>query len=765
MGALSYIDAYKTGINSFPKDDLPLSKKDEKWHLAYAKAIMADYANDRCGIAYSRREQILKNRRWAFGTNSEEEFKNIIYEFDVSDEEKQAFTNLDTSIIPIISKFRRVFIGILSGSDHRVSANSIDPTAVRQKDMQKFMLWMKKAFKPQLDKIDPQLGIPQDPNEYLPESKAELEMYDQLGGFKLALEEVIEGGMNHCFYTSRWDEEIRPRVIGDLFDSNACACRDYFDLKTFTVKQRYVDIANYIGQASDSPVFDNSRYHGEVKWYSIADLRVMTGWDEDKLSRIAQKASGQNGNASVASFSAQRGNEFGPFQSSPYYEYDPLLTPVVELEFASTLYEYDVEKTDANGNKRYFPTDRDRQYDTYREDRKSITTAVKVWHKVSHILGTEEVFDFGLQHDIPRPTFEDARSSFHAIKLEGQSLNESSQPHAKQVQLGYLQIQNMIAKSAPAGIAVEWDALTGMTYNKKELSPFNLLKIRRQTGDIIYHTTTARGHMQGHGGVPPLRDVKGSYEINDFIALIEHHISQIREITGVNDQGGRDADTATGAKLSFMTTDISLKTLFNAYIAIYRESAVNASARLRDLLAYSSQAREIYGPILGMSKIDLLDIVKDLPTAHLSIKIEISPSDEDKKEIQDAAIAAMKPGKQGMAVLGFGDYLFITRLIKSGNIKSAQAWIAYKETKNSKDALKAEELNQKLNQEGAIAQQDKKTSDEIERMKRETDEKLRYERELVEIQKPLEQQKHDWKMEELRLQAQTKQTQSELAAI
>jgi hypothetical protein len=381
------------------------------------------------------------------------------------------------------------------------------------------------------------------------------------------------------------------------------------------------------------------------------------------------------------------------------------------------------------------------------------------------VLGTEEVFDIGLQHDIPRPTFEDARSSFHAIRLKGQSLNESSQPHAKQVQLGYLQIQNMIAKAAPAGISIEWEALQGMELNGKVLSPFDLLKIRRQTGDIIYHSTTQRGRMQGGGGVPPMREVKGSYDIDAFISLIEHHISQIREITGVNDQGGRDSNTATGAKLSFMTTDISLKTLFNAYIALFRETAINASARLRDLLSYSTQAREIYGPILGMSKIDLLDIIKDLPTAHLSIKIEISPSDEDKKEIQDAAIAAMKPGKQGMPVLGFGDYLFITRLIKAGNIKSAQAWIAYKETKTEQDALKREQLNQKMNGENALAQEDKKSANALELIKAETEEKIRYEKELAAIQKPIDEQAHIWKMEELRLQAQAKQTQGELAAL
>jgi len=488
------------------------------------------------------------------------------------------------------------------------------------------------------------------------------------------------------------------------------ACRDYFDVNTYTNKLEYVDIANAIVQGSSSPTFDDARYKGFFKFITIADLRVLTadqpGWTEDKIMKIAKKYAGQNGNNQHINWGAvpvddQYGLNLSSYTGQTYYQYDPYLIPIAVLEFQSTMYEYDVEKKDAAGNVSTYKTDRDRKYN--RTDRKSITTPIKVWHKASLVVGCDEIFDWGLQHDIPRPTYEDARSSFHFFRLKGKSYCEREIPHAKQIQLMYLKIQGLALKAVPPGVAVEWGALKGMILNKKELSPYDVLKIYHQTGDLVWKGTNVRGHQLPGTGNPPIKDLRGSYTLTDLLGVIMDHKASIKELIGIDDQSGVNAATAYQAKLSSLFTNLSIKECFNAYLAVVKDTAINAAARLRDLLAYSEKAREIYGSIIGVTNMELLDMVADLPTAHIALEIEIQPTEEDINDIMEAAKGAMAPGKNGEPNFDIGDYMFVKRMAKSGMTKFAEAYIADKIAKAKKLETERERQNQEIN--GQIGQQ------------------------------------------------------------
>jgi hypothetical protein len=758
---IPFVSEYKKGNYVFPEDTIPFKQKDEKWHLQYANAIMADYANGRCGISYGDRTRIIENREWAAGTNSEDTFKDIILDYQRDEGERQAYSSIDYTIIPIISKFKSVFIGILSAIDHRATANSIDPVSLRKKTKEKMKPWIKANFPEEWGAIDSMLGVKPPKDEYIPQSRAELDMYDQFGGFKLAIEIALEAGMKHSFDISRWNEEIRPQILSDIFDNKMCACRDYFDINTYTVKQEYVDIANAI--------FNTSRYAGFIKYITIADLRVMTTgqpeWNEEKLQKIAKKFAALNGNNANINWSmVPIGNAYGPFTQggvSSSYAWDPYLIPIAVLEAQSTMYEYDVERTDAGGNVSTYKTDKDRKYD--RPDKKSITTPIKVWHKMSLVIGCNNIFDFGLQHDIPRPTYEDARSSFHFFKMKGKSYCERAIPHAKQIQLMYLKVQGLALKAIPPGVAFEYNALKGMMLGDKTLKPWDILKIYGQTGNLGWMGTNIRNHRLENSSVPPIKELKGSYTLADLLAVIEHHKAEMREITGINDMGGRGEQTATGAKLSFMTTDIALKESYNAYLALVKDTAINAAARLRDLLAYSEKAREIYGPIIGVTNMEMLDMVSDLPTAHIAVMIEIEPTDEDVQFIMESATKAMAPGKNGEPMFTVADLMLVHKMAKRGMLSFAQAYIADKESKAKKLETQRERQNQEMNGKIALDTENAKSQNEITKNKEEVAGKLSLEQEKGKLKLEQMARQHEYNMAELTLQLQIKANEKELS--
>jgi hypothetical protein len=767
--AIPFVSEYKKGNYVFPEDNIPFDKKDEKWHLQYANAIMADYSNGRCGISYGDRDRIIENRAWADGTNSEDTFKDIILDYQRDEGERKAYSAIDYTMIPLIAKFKSVFIGILSAIDHRATANSIDPISLRKKTKEKMKLWIKANFPEELGAIDSMLGVKPPKDEYIPQSKAELDMYDQFGGFKLSIETALEAGMKHCFDTSRWNEEIRPQILSDIFDNKICACRDYFDVHTYTIKQEYVDIANAIVAASNSPTFNTAGYAGFMKFVTIADLRVMTagqdGWGEEELKKIAKKFSNINGNnPSINWAMVPVGNEYGPFTQggvSKSYEWDPYLIPIAVLEGQSTMYEYDVERTDAGGNVSTYKTNKDRKYD--RTDRKSITTPIKVWHKMSLVIGCNKVFDFGLQHDIPRPTYEDARSSFHFYRMKGKSYCERAIPHAKQIQLMYLKVQGLALKAIPPGVAFEYNTLKGMMLGDKTLKPWDILKIYGQTGNLGWMGTNIRGHRNETSGVPPIVELKGSYTLADLLAVVEHHKSEMREITGINDMGGRGEQTATGAKLSFMTTDIALKESYNAYLALVKDTAINSAARLRDLLAYSEKAREIYGPIIGITNMEMLDMVSDLPTAHIAVMIEIEATDEDIQFIMEAATKAMAPGKNGEPMFTVADLMLVHRMAKRGMLSFAQAYIADKESKAKKLETEREKQMMDGNAESAAKQEQLKGQNALSLLQATTAEQIKLEQEKDRLEKERMDKEHGYAMAELALQLQIKANEKQLS--
>lgn len=763
-----YIKDYKEGNHTFPEDRIPFSQKDAKWHLQYANAILADYANNRCGILYTDRDRITGNREWSNGTNDETTFKDIIIEYNRDEGERQAYASLDYSIIPIIAKSKSDFIGLLSTIEHDVVANAIDPISMQKKTLSKMKLWIKNKFQKEFAVIDEQLGIPKQDDEYVPQSKAELDMWEQFGGTKLAMEIGLELAIDHCLKFSRWNEEIRPQLLSDLFDNKVIACRDYFDLDTYTVKSAYVDIANLIVQSSKSPTFDTSRYFGEIKFMTIADLRVATAdedpkeWNEEELQKIAKKYAQQFGNADVNWSNVATGNDKGPFNeghtASPDYPWNSHLIPVVMLEAQSVMYEHDVEKTDAVGNKTYYKTDRDRKYE--RSDRKSITTPIKVWHKMSMPLGCNKVFDWGLQHDIPRPTYEDARSSYHVYKLDGKSYCEREIPHAKQIQLMYLKIQGLGLRAIPPGVAVEYGALKNMILNEAELKPMEILKIYHQTGNLVYQSKNQHARYNVGSGTPPVKELKGSYTLNDLLVVIQDHKAQIKEITGIDNSAGKTEPTAFQAKMVFTSTDIALKESHIAYISTFKAVAENAASRLKDLLAYSTKAREIYAGIMGRTNMEMLDMVSDLPLAHVAIAIEVQPADTEKQDLIQAAIAAMKPGKEGVPVLRFSDFLFIQRLANTGRIKYGHAYIAHKESEIEKMAILRSTEAKKMDIEMAKEVDTTKAQNAIESKKFETDEDIRLYQAQKDAEDKLAERQHTRDMELERLKLQIKESQA-----
>jgi hypothetical protein len=669
---------YKSTPFPFPSDEIPTSKKNETWAKEWCEAIYSEYMRDQTGILYSTKYYMQELRDYGNGRQDRDKYKELIYQWEKGDVSKKGFVNLDFEIFSVIPKFRRIVVSMIDNIKHKPIAHAIDEKAVREKDRMKFRKWVEKEHGEELNKLRKMLGVKPQNQGYIPDSIEELELLSSVGGFKLWTEDSITKGLNYTFYTSKWPE-IRRKLIEDLFDIGVCGSRDYVDQDTLEVKTRYLDPIYSIVSYSRSNEFENAVYAGELKPVSAIQLRER-GISETELNSLAQSVNGKYGNPYIENW-----DNYNDVNSDGSYRYDNFRFWELDAEWFSLNSKYQTTRKNQYGVEMTY----DEKYGTVHnsDKRKTSVTKVKVVYTCKWLVGTDVVYDFGLARDIPRPDKKEAKLSFHFYKMHGKSFGELCKSPADQIQLLYLKIQNIIAMTAPPGLAVEWQALSNMSLGGKKMEPLELLKIYRQTGDVIYKATTHRGQITSTPGKPPINELSGGdlTQMMQFVKLMEWHINNIRELTGVNRiadaSNPNPEDSVGGSQLAVTATNNALYPVYVGIRDIEEFTSRNCSLRLKELLAHSEKAREVYEPIIGKKSVELLKSTNDMSDAKLGIKIEVLPTREKVEKLRGAAIAAMKPGKAGVPILGYGDLLFIERMLDNGNLIPAEAYMTMKEAK------------------------------------------------------------------------------------
>ena len=296
--------------------------------------------------------------------------------------------------------------------------------------------------------------------------------------------------------------------------------------------------------------------------------------------------------------------------------------------------------------------------------------------------------------------------------------------------LAYFKLQNAIAKARPSGLAVEFTALQNMTLGGNKLQPLDLLKILTQTGDLLFKSTTHKGIPNAPGGYRPIQELVGGIgpQLNEFIAVWDFNANAIRDMTGINQIA--DATTPNpdqsvgGSEIAMAATNNALRYIYSGYLTIKEQTAKNISLRMQLLIKHDKEAYTGYMPVIGTIGVQIISVGADTVDADYFIKYEAKPTDQRKASIKDAAIKAMSPDRDGIIGIELPDFLMIERLLESGSLKYAEAFLNHKSKKNKERQLKLQRENMdldkqreqgdiKLKSEAAQVLQKAKTDDAI----------------------------------------------------
>jgi hypothetical protein len=697
---LFQVEKYQKGNFFAPGDNIDPKAKDKKWFKEKAEFLYSQYLRDNCGIPYSRLVDFSLYRLYAQGRQPVEKYMNVLCPVNKKTGLRKMWMNISWDILSVAPKYRQVVLGRLSKIDYKAQCNCVDELSDEARNNLKFGIWVEKKHQEFLQMFDKITGTAPDPQQqeipYMPDTMGELDMMANMGAFKLKHEIAMEKLTDAAFKESLW-EEIKRKLHEDFYDLGVAAVKDFVDPLTQRAQTRYVDPANLVARSTRSNDYEDISEAGELKLFSLATISELTGMPEDEVRRIANVYLGYAVNKALFS------NTF--YQDRAYYNTQVL---VLDMEFESADTRVFKNFKDKNGNEvtdernfNYQPSDTGA---VAKGDASINRISVKQWYRCKWIVGTDIIFDYGYQMDVPRLRKNKPCSSYHIYKIADKSMQASIIQPLDQIQFNYLKLQNDIAKAPPAGVRIEFGSLSNMDMGEGKMNPLEILSIYRQTGDLLYKRTTQNGQVV-QGAENPIEELAGGLGrvLDERIKIFEFNFNMIRDITGVN-QVVDASSPAPGAlngtsQIAANATDNVLQVFLHGYKNLKVATARNLCKRIQIISRFGDASQ--YYDIAGRANMEIIRLGAGNELADYGMYCEAAITDEQRDFVRQAALTSLNAAKQGAVGITMSDYLFIERALEADQIKYAQFFLAAREKQEYMKQQAMQQQNMQQNQQGA----------------------------------------------------------------
>lgn len=701
----------------FPSDDIDPKLKGSEWHVKWAEAIWSLFIRKGAYNNVDMVNELRWFRMYGAGNQPKQLYQDIILEG-----EREGYVNTNWEIFSPMSKYKRVIFGRFEDHEYDYIASAIDPISVDEKESAAWKVWYESTFGEKERELRALAGIPeaQEGVKYIASSLEELEMVKNMGGFKTAVENQAEILLEATNFLSD-AKTLERKLINDLIDFNKCAFRDYYDPITGLCKFEYMDWENLIVDYSRETDFKDIRFWGYLSFRTINEVRLKSGLSEDELMQIVKPWLGYYGNLNsemlgryqMAGYKDENGN----------YVYNNFRVPIFICEWLSTDTKH---KTIKNG--KMYEQEWGKIKDTSKK--KTIEFQGNNIYSCEWIVGSKVCIESGIKLNTSRQNPKEPKFSIHAIALPGKSMVETIIPNLDQIQLTKLKLENALAVAKPRGLTIEVNSLSNIDIGDGELAPLELIKLARQTGDVLYKATTHAGNYNNNGRPIDISEGGLGSFLNECISLFELNFNFISELSGIDRRSAASptsgAETATASKLATAATNDALKPLFTSYVQVKEWAGQAVLPRIQRAVAKMPEAREAYKGIIGTMGIEVLKFSERLGVASLGIKIEIKPNEQQKADAKVAATEALKPGKDGENI-SMADWLMITQLIDRNRIKQAQAVLQFRLNASREQSIRLQQENMKINAQNSQALEEQKMQKELMKIKAEEESKIRVE--------------------------------------
>ncbi len=722
----------------YPRHDVI---KDEKWHCNWAKYIYGQYQRGNNGILSP--EKILKYRSYADGKQDIEQYKSILLNNqndtkiisssidDNSNIQKvfnEGWLSVDfTKILSPMPKFIKNIIGKFESNEHEIVVSAIDRFSMIEKENKKSKLWFISKFSKDLEPIDKMKGLEVEKPEYVPESEDELEMYDLAGGFKQEYEIAMEKIINHAIYNKSNLKDIKRRCLRDAIVLNQVTLMDDVDKETQQCYLKYINPDDVIIQYCKDGQYQNATWGGVQEYYSIIDIRMETGWDEDRINKLAKTINGKFGNNML------RSDDDFNIQVGGYYKYDDFTVPVLHFFVKSFDRNYKIKTKRKNGTEKskikvnnYGDLGKDERVDGYID--------VRTIYEGKWVIGTEDMISYGKMSDIPfNYKTRDVQIPIHVSDIIGTPMMETAIPILDQINIIHLKMQNLRAVAPPPGWNIEIGALEDLSFDNHDWSPLEIIRLKTQTGTLLYKGMVNSGTLpnQNYISDKPITWESGGMgkAIYEFVYDLENNFQLLAENMGIDRVSALmkvPGEQAVGVtQIGVDSTSNTLQVLYDGWIDVKEKAANNIACRVPNIIYFNKNEQIGYYDVIGRSNMESLKQAIGRHPIQFGCYIYAKLTEQERNEIKQAGLVAMQAGKNGVPGISMSDYMLIVNMMnRPGGVNFARMFLAKKEREKEIEATKR-------GQENIIMQS--RVSAEQEMMKKQMEDKMNKEKMAGEI--------------------------------
>lgn len=601
-------------------------------------------------------------------------------------------------------KIRDSVINYISKIKFRASFNAINPESIDAKQRQKNMMWAQKLLQDAMAEVQQngKFTLPgQQDTSWMPD---DFDDFEAVAKEKIKLQEEIraELGCAEVFDQNEWKVTER-RIDEDSFDLAFVAVECRSNKNTNKIEVNYVDPENMILPTFTGKTGDNIWIAGVVEQISLYQLYMEAGdqYTTDEYRLIAQFYQGRYNNLWDNSYvwDSDSSNNYSAWKSFTI------------LRQRVYFYSVDVKKwrkntIDGAETYRWEEWNKPPKETDYRGDNgeqiKNEYGAMdnQVVRQCSWIVGTQYSHDWGKLRNVSREQM-DRRQNMLPIKVyrvSDQSRIERAIPFIDNMCLAWYRLQDRVARSMPAGIRVNLDAMEKLIVDGKEMTTKQILDLAIQTGIILFRVTDTMIPENNAQPLPPIEPHEGNVNgiFESYIGLMNEMKVAIRDVTGINELMDTTmidpkAPVAT-SKLSYSAVLNSLSELVFCKQYLFEKTALDIAGKLQ-LMTLDGDI-EMYSKQLGV----IMSIPQTLSVAQLGITVDAVPTEQDRDMMKQMLVTALESTG---TPLDFDDMYYINNLIDSTpSLKFAERLISIRIKRRRDETQQAKQADMQQQQQG-----------------------------------------------------------------
>lgn len=583
------------------------------------------------------------------------------------------YVGINWNIVSVIPKYKRIISAKIEKLEALIEARAIDPLAKNQRENDKMLLSIQKEVDEILEEISRKMNIKGKPLkseidkellnttqsqsisqfgdiEFNLDNDAELEMFMDTY-YKQKVEIAQEVCINALLQLNEI-EEIKKLWINDALDFGVAAGRVYMDSNTQLPKMDYLEPNKIkISYSRRKDYKDADIWMYDDMW-TISQVIQHFGEElsMDEVREIFKYGvktygywNGRTLDYNIDTINLQKLNRI---------DFERVRVGVSYFEFKSQnceTYEYKKAKYGSIKLKK-----RPANYKTSKEDSRVQNHWAQVVYKGYYIVGMSRIFQYGMLPNMIREAGKEqiTQYSLQLYEFAKKSFVEQIIPHADQIQIAYLKLQQCVLKSKPSGWSFNIDALSNIILGDGGYSDVReLIRMFDQTGSMVHKTIDENGNpILANANAPHMKLDNGlGGEVRGYLEVIGQHIQMIEATIGYNPMmSGQLPDPRVSAysqKVASAQADNATYYLTNGISIILSNTAYYMSSLVQDMCKYKNDGYEALKSMVGSVNLSIVDSMDKLHTHQFGITLKQQMTEEERAQFKQFVMAAYERGE------------------------------------------------------------------------------------------------------------------------